>query len=89
MIFGPDKMLYVSVGDRDGSTRDDNSPARKEAQNLASHIGKILRLRDDGSIPPDNPFVKDPKAKGEIFTVRPSQCLWSGVSPANRAVLGV
>src|SRR5262249_21170290 len=68
MIFGPDKMLYVSVGDRDGNTRDDNSPARKEAQNLASHIGKILRIRDDGSIPPDNPFVKNPKAKGEIFT---------------------
>lgn len=68
MIFGPDRMLYVSVGDRDGNTRDDNSPARKQAQNLGSHIGKLLRLRDDGSVPPDNPFVKDPKAKGEIYS---------------------
>jgi glucose/arabinose dehydrogenase len=68
MIFGPDRMLYVAVGDRDGNTRDDNSPARKEAQSLAHHTGKILRLRDDGSIPPDNPFVKDPAAKGEIYT---------------------
>jgi glucose/arabinose dehydrogenase len=68
MIFGPDRLLYVAVGDRDGNTRDDNSPARKEAQSLAHHTGKILRLRDDGSIPPDNPFVKDPKAKAEIFT---------------------
>jgi glucose/arabinose dehydrogenase len=68
MIFGPDRMLYVAVGDRDGNTRDDNSPARREAQSLAHHTGKILRLRDDGSIPPDNPFVKDPAAKGEIYT---------------------
>lgn len=68
MIFGPDGLLYVSVGDRDGNTRDDNSPARKEAQSLAHHTGKVLRLRDDGSIPPDNPFVKDATAKGEIFT---------------------
>ena len=69
MIFGPDGLLYVAVGDRDGNTRDDNSPARKDAQSLASHVGKVLRLRDDGSIPPDNPFVTDAKAKGEIFTL--------------------
>jgi aldose sugar dehydrogenase len=67
MIFGPDGMLYISVGDRDGTTSNDVSSARPQVQNLASHIGKILRVRDDGSIPPDNPFVKDPKAKGEIF----------------------
>jgi glucose/arabinose dehydrogenase len=67
MIFGPDGMLYISVGDRDGTTSNDISSARAQVQNLASHIGKILRVRDDGSIPPDNPFVKDPKAKGEIY----------------------
>ena len=67
MIFGPDGMLYISVGDRDGTTSNDISSARPQAQSLASHIGKILRVRDDGSIPSDNPFVKDPKAKGEIY----------------------
>ena len=68
MIFGPDGMLYISVGDRDGTTHNDLSSARPQAQSLASHIGKILRVRDDGSIPADNPFVKDPKAKGEIYS---------------------
>lgn len=68
MIFGPDGMLYITVGDRDGTTRNDRSSARPQAQNLASHIGKILRVRDDGSIPPDNPFVNDPDAMGEIYS---------------------
>ena len=68
MVFGPDGMLYISVGDRDGTTASNVSSARPKAQDLASHIGKILRVRDDGSIPPDNPFVNDPKAKGEIYS---------------------
>jgi len=67
MVFGPDGMLYISVGDRDGTTSNDISSARPQAQNLGSHIGKILRVRDDGSVPPDNPFVKDPKARGESY----------------------
>jgi len=67
MVFGPDGMLYISVGDRDGTTSNDISSARAQVQNLGSHIGKILRVRDDGSVPPDNPFVKDPKARGEIY----------------------
>lgn len=46
--FGPDRKLYVSVGD--GS----NAAA---AQSLSSFLGKILRLNDDGSIPANNPFV--------------------------------
>ena len=38
------------------------------AQDLASHSGKVLRLRDDGTVPPDNPFVGRAGAKPEIFT---------------------
>jgi glucose/arabinose dehydrogenase len=69
MIFGPDGMLYIAVGDRDGTTHEDESSARPQAQQLNSDIGKILRVRDDGSIPPDNPFVNNPKARGEIYTI--------------------
>jgi glucose/arabinose dehydrogenase len=35
---------------------------------LGNHVGKTLRIRDDGSVPPDNPFVGSPGAKPEIFT---------------------
>lgn len=68
MIFGPDGMLYISVGDRDGTTANDQSSARPQAQQLGSHIGKILRVREDGSVPPDNPFVNVAGAKGEIYS---------------------
>ena len=68
MIFGPDGRLYVAVGDRDDNVSTDDTSIRMQAQNLANHIGKVLRLRDDGGVPSDNPFVNDQKARGEIFT---------------------
>jgi glucose/arabinose dehydrogenase len=70
MEFGPDKTLYVTVGDRDRlccGAMDDNS-IRILAQSLASDVGKTLRLTDDGGIPKDNPFVSRAGAKPEIFT---------------------
>jgi glucose/arabinose dehydrogenase len=70
MLFGPDGTLYVTVGDRDRLCcigKDDNS-LRIKAQALDNHVGKILRIRDDGTVPPDNPFVGRAGAKPEIFT---------------------
>lgn len=57
--FGADDKLYMSVGDRQ---------ERKYAQQLDAHLGKILRLNDDGSAPPDNPFVGTPNALPEIYS---------------------
>ncbi|MEM9316394.1 MAG: PQQ-dependent sugar dehydrogenase, partial [Pseudomonadota bacterium] len=68
LAFGPDGMLYISVGDRDGTTRNERSSARPLAQKLDSHIGKILRVRDDGSVPDDNPFVNSANALDEIYS---------------------
>jgi glucose/arabinose dehydrogenase len=60
IVQAPDDNLFVSLGDHFGP--------RKEAQNLANHIGKIVRIRPDGSVPPDNPFVGKPGVKPEIWS---------------------
>lgn len=51
--------LYITVGDRGN---------RDLAQRLDSHNGKVMRLREDGSVPADNPFVGQPDALPEIYT---------------------
>jgi glucose/arabinose dehydrogenase len=70
ILFGPDESLYVTVGDRDRlcCTGTEDNSLRLKAQSLANHVGKTLRLRDDGSVPADNPFVGRAGAKPEIFT---------------------
>jgi glucose/arabinose dehydrogenase len=62
LAFGPDGYLYVSVGDDEASD---------QAQTLSSIYGKILRIDVDSAppytIPPSNPFVDRPGARGEIW----------------------
>jgi glucose/arabinose dehydrogenase len=41
---------------------------REQAQDLRSDLGKIVRLNDDGSIPNDNPFVRESAVRPEIFS---------------------
>ena len=41
---------------------------RDEAQNLANHLGKVIRIAPDGSVPADNPFVGRADAKPEIWS---------------------
>ena len=70
ILFGRDNTLFITVGDRDRLCcigKDDYS-IRMKAQSLDNHIGKTLRIRDDGSVPPDNPFVGRAGARPEIFT---------------------
>jgi glucose/arabinose dehydrogenase len=66
--FGPDRMLYMTVADRDSLVLTDDNSIRIRAQNLDTHLGKVLRLTDEGTAPPDNPFVGRKDARPEIFT---------------------
>ena len=54
-----DGNLFVTLGD--------HFSAAESAQTLDNHIGKIVRIRPDGSVPPDNPFVNKQGALPEIW----------------------
>ena len=62
MAFGKDGMIYVGVGIAD-------PPNAARAQDKNDLAGKVLRLKDDGTIPPDNPFVGKTGYRPEIFTM--------------------
>ena len=59
LAFGPDGLLYMTIGERGD---------RDRAQNTAIHGGKILRLTADGAAAPGNPFLAKEGYKPEIFT---------------------
>lgn len=71
IAFGPDGWLYIASGDGGGAG--DKHGKTGNAQDLTNLLGKILRVDVNSSggkpyaIPPDNPFINDPKAKPEIF----------------------
>ncbi|QDP02429.1 PQQ-dependent sugar dehydrogenase [Thalassotalea sp. PS06] len=60
IVFDQNGDLFFSIGDR--GMRDENP------QNLALDSGKIYRIKADGSIPDDNPFVGDKDAKPAVFS---------------------
>ena len=65
MAFGPDGYLYVAVGDRMVTP---NALADHPALDLSNHMGTIVRLHDDGSVPSDNPFVGRGDALPEVWS---------------------
>lgn len=59
IAFQNENTLFFTIGDRG---------QRPNAQNLKNHFGKVLRIKDDGSVPKDNPFVKNKEAMPEIWS---------------------
>jgi glucose/arabinose dehydrogenase len=63
LVFAPDGTLFVTLGERS------ILEGRVQARDLGSHLGKIVRIHPDGSVPQDNPFVGRAGARPEIWTL--------------------
>jgi glucose/arabinose dehydrogenase len=69
VLFGPDRLLYIGMGDGGGQGDPD-----RNGQNLSTLLGKLLRIDPEASggrpytIPPSNPFVGKSGARPEIYS---------------------
>jgi glucose/arabinose dehydrogenase len=79
IVFGKDGMVYMTVGIGD-------PPAAARAQDPNDLAGKVLRLRDDGTVPADNPFVGRPGYRPEIYTMGHRNALGLAVQPDTGAI---
>jgi aldose sugar dehydrogenase len=62
LVFAPDGTLFVGLGERS------EDEFRGQAQDLGSHLGKVVRIHPDGSVPEDNSFVDQDGALPEIWS---------------------
>ena len=60
IAFGPDGKMFITSGDRQKLT---------PAQNFDGHLGKVLRLNDDGTVPNDNPWQNRGEIAKQFWTV--------------------
>ncbi len=62
LTFDQDGYLFITTGERS------NAEFREQAQDLDSHLGKVIRIMPDGTVPDDNPFVETEGALAEIWS---------------------
>jgi glucose/arabinose dehydrogenase len=75
LVFAPDGTLFVTLGERF---------QRDRAQNLNEHLGKIVRINADGSIPKNNPFVRRRDARPEIWSLGHRNVQAAAINPQTK-----
>jgi glucose/arabinose dehydrogenase len=71
-----DGTLFLTLGDRYHRMAD--------AQTLDNHHGKVVRIRKDGSVPPDNPFAGRAGARPEIWSIGHRNLQGAAIGPDGR-----
>jgi glucose/arabinose dehydrogenase len=73
LVFARDGNLFITVGERG---------QQNMAQDLGTHLGKVIRLRADGSVPPDNPFIGKAGARPEVWSYGHRNIQAAALNPA-------
>jgi glucose/arabinose dehydrogenase len=60
IVFAPDGTLFLTLGER---------YQKERSQNLNEHLGKIVRINPDGSVPANNPFAGRADVRPEIYSL--------------------
>ena len=82
LAFGADGMLYMTIGGPGTGPE----PSLIRPQHTNDYAGKILRMRDDGTAPPDNPFAGRPGHKDRIFSMGHRNQLGLAVNPWTKEI---
>lgn len=80
LVFAPDGTLFITLGERFKFD---------PAQDLSNHLGKIVRIYPDGSVPRDNPFVGQPGARPEIWSYGHRNVQGAAIHPETGALWAV
>lgn len=80
LVFDGKGHLFITLGERSAEK------FRGQAQELNSHLGKVVRLMEDGSIPEDNPFVGKEGALPEIWSYGHRNPQAAAINPATGAL---
>lgn len=74
LAWAKDGTLFITTGER--------ATERDSAQDLGTHLGKVIRINADGTVPKDNPFVGNDKARPEIWSYGHRNMQGAAVDPA-------
>lgn len=77
LVFDGEGHLFVTLGERS------DRQFRTQAQDLDSHLGKIVRINPDGGVPDDNPFVGQDGALPEIWAYGVRNVQAAAINPAS------
>ena len=83
LVFADDGTLFISLGDRGASPSQGRG---HPAQQLNNHIGSLIRINDDGTVPQDNPYLGKAGAKDEIYTIGNRNMQGMAINPQTREI---